>query len=272
MGDDKVKKRVFSYILFDITHIDKELIGIYFHFLTEKINSYLRSHLDLSSESFFWRRLYHEHRIKRPNEILYPRGDITKKSIIFGLNKIKTKYSETILCLDCGCGPTSQFFTNDFIDRSDIKIITVDPLSEVYKELHRKYKTGYDLVCIPGYGECLDELFPKGFFHLVYSQNAIDHSQDPKKFLEMLNYVLKPNGYLILHGFIKEGSAANWLGLHKWDIETTEGHLLLSNRNGQIKKLNLTRQLNLKVHCKSIDGQKIGDRYTIIYEKIEVAP
>lgn len=242
---------------------------VYFHYLTDKIISYLKSYPDLSSESFFWRRKYHEHRINRPNEIPYPRGNITKRSITYALNEIKKKYSETILCLDCGCGPSSQFFTNDFIKRSDIKIITVDPLADVYKELDRKYQTGYDLVCIPGYGERLDELFPEDFFHLVYSQNAIDHSQNPKKVIEMLYYVLKPNGYLILHGFIKEGSAANWLGLHKWDIETRDGHLLLSNRNGQIKKLNLTSQLNLKVHCKSIEGQKIGDRYTIIYEKIE---
>lgn len=269
MGDENIEKRVIGFLIFDISHIDKELMRIYFLFLIDKINSYLKSRPDLSSESFFWRRLFHERSIKYPNKSFYEKSHKTRKSIVYGLDQIKKEFHETILCLDVGCGPASQFFTNDINQNTDLKVLTVDPLSAVYKELHEKYRTGYELECMMGYGEQLDELFPGGNFHLIYSQNAIDHSQDPQKFLQKLCHILKPGGILILHGFIKEGSAAKWLGLHKWDIETDNGHLLLSNRNGRIKKINITATLNLKVICKKIDGDQIGDKYTIIYKKYE---
>lgn len=69
------------------------------------------------------------------------------------LDALKNRFRETILCLECGCGPTTQFFTKDFENNSTVKIFAGDPLAEVYNGLHKRYNTGYDLECIPGYGE-----------------------------------------------------------------------------------------------------------------------
>jgi len=40
------------------------------------------------------------------------------------------------------------------------------------------------------------ELFDKESFHLVLSQNAIDHSINPKKFVNNISYVTKLNGLI----------------------------------------------------------------------------
>lgn len=269
MGDETVNTRVFGYLLFDLAHVDLEVVRFYSQFIGEKLTCILTSRPDLSSESFFWRRLFHQHHIEHPQEVIFPRVEKTPASIMMALDACKHRFPGTILCLDCGSGPTSQLYTKDIENDSAVKIFTVDPLATVYDDLHKKYNTGYDLVSIPGYGEKLKELFPDDEFHFVYSSNAIDHSQDPKTFIENLYSILKPGGYLYLHGFVNEGSAANWLGLHRWNIEPDGNDLLLSNRDGSINKLNLTSHLNLNVFHKSVYNSNIGeeDIYTVIYEK-----
>jgi 2-polyprenyl-3-methyl-5-hydroxy-6-metoxy-1,4-benzoquinol methylase len=69
----------------------------------------------------------------------------------------------------------------------------------------------YDIKCSDEYGENLTTLFPKSSLHLIYSQNAIDHSKRPDIFLANLVEVLKPQGFLVLNGYIKEGSNSGWL-------------------------------------------------------------
>jgi ubiquinone/menaquinone biosynthesis C-methylase UbiE len=186
---------------------------------------------------------------------------------LVSLEKLKIQFDELLYCLDVGCGPTSQFYTNDILKRTDLKIITVDPLAETYKSLNKKYYPDYDIECITGYGEKLSHLFPQDFFHLVYSQNAIDHSQDPQEFIINMYHVLKPGGFLVLHGFIKEGTAAHWFGLHKWDVEVDDNDLLLTNKKRTINRKNLTKELELEVIWKSVDGSEIGNKYTFVYKK-----
>lgn len=269
MGDEKVKERVLGYLLFDLTHIDMEIVRIYSQFLGAHLKNKLRLRPDLSSESFFYRRLSHQRYLEDPKQILFPKADCAPSSIILSLETLKMRFRGQIVCLDCGSGPSSIFYTKDLEGDIRVEIITVDPLAEVYYEIHKRYNTGYDLVCIRGYGEELIELFPTQRFNLVYSSNAIDHSQDPQKIIENLYVILKPGGHLYLHGFIKEGSAANWLGLHKWNIEVSGDDLLLSNRDGSINKINMTENLKLKVFHRWVEGNNIGDMYSIIYEKID---
>lgn len=271
VGDNNLYSRIFNMVLFDIMHPDMDLIAIYFQYLKNKISpKFLKEsgYFDLSSEAFFWERSFHEWHIKDPNNPPCGKRALeTKESISFALECIEKDFRPPYRCIEVGCGPTSQFYTDNLKDRTDVEIITVDPLSETYKNLHLKYNTNYNISCITGYGEKLNELFPEKHFHLVYSQNAIDHSSSPKKFIDNLYHITVTGGYLIIYGFVNEGSAAKWLGLHQWNIEVENGHLLRSNRDKSIFKENMTRHLNMDLVYADVTGSNIGDKYTLIYKK-----
>lgn len=271
MGDKCVINRIVRSLIFDLSHINKNIIDIYINFLKNKLYFKLKTGswmFDLSSEDFFWRRNFYELSISNPDIPPYSmRSNESKKSIQLALAHIKNKFDPPYRCIDIGCGPTSQFFTNDLMNRADLEIITVDPLAETYSYLHNKYKTNYSLKCLTGYGELLTDLFPKNHFHLVYTQNAIDHSKNPEEFLRQLYLILIKGGYLILYGFIKEGTAARWLGLHQWDIEVEKGHLLLTDRNKIINKKNIIISHRLELVFEDVSGTNIGDTYTLIYKK-----
>ncbi len=266
MDDNNINKRILSYILFDITHPTPYLIKTYLHFFKDKISLKIHSTPDLSSESLHWRRFCHQYSIECPDQAIFPQ-ETQKDSILYALKRLRREVQGDIHCLDVGCGPTSQFYTTQIKDDKQVQIISVDPLAEVYKELHRKYETDYDIECVIGYGEKLSELFPEKQFHLVYTQNALDHSQNPIEFFKNCYNVVSDGGYLILHGFIKEGTAAKWLGLHNWDIEVDGEGLLLTDKQKNYNRLNFTKDYDLNLVYKKITGDGIGDMYTFVYKK-----
>ena len=139
-------------------------------------------------------------------------------------------------------------------------------IGEFDHHINKKYCSNYDIECIKGYGEGLSQIFPQNFFHLIYSVNAIDHSQNPQKFINNIHHVLKPGGYLVLQGFIKEGSAAHWFGLHQWDIDIENNDLLLTNKKRTIYRENLTKEI-FNLIWKNVDGCEIGNKYTMVYKK-----
>jgi ubiquinone/menaquinone biosynthesis C-methylase UbiE len=267
MGDDNITKRIISYVFFDIVHPTPYLIKTYLEFFKDKLLSKKNKTPDLSFESLHWKRYYHQCTFTSPDNPMLPREEQTKDSILFTLNRLREEIRGDLHCLDVGCGPTSQFYTDQLKDDDQVQIISVDPLAETYKEIHKRYKTNYDIECITGYGEKLNELFPEEQFHLVYTQNAIDHSQNPIEFFNNCYNVIKSGGYLILHGFIREGSAAKWLGLHKWDIEVHDDDLLLTDKEKKYNRYNITKNYDFTVVYKKITGNNIGDMYTFIYKK-----
>ena len=242
MGESNLIGRIIDSVMFDLTHIDREILYIYYEYICNKTTSLVNNQPDFSSEVFFWKRHYHQYYIKK-GHAPFIRRKKTKESICFSIRHLNKSFTGTLYCLDVGCGPTSQFYTNKLNDYNSIEVVSVDPLAEVYQYLHNRYNTDYNIKCIFGYGEKLTELFPKGYFHLVYSQNALDHSQNPEEFVRAAYEVLKPNGLLVLHGFIKEGTAAHWLGLHNWDITVKGDDLCLSNKNRTIFEKNITGNL-----------------------------
>lgn len=269
MGGGDVIARVKQCLWFDLMHIDRDIVEMYGSYMVDRMKS-IFSRPDLSSEVLHWKRYYHQFSIENPGIPVFPPEPAAKMSIQIALKRAGAAFPAPLYCLDVGCGPTSQFFTKDLQKRTDLKIITVDPLAEIYRQIHRKYGSEYNLVCIPGYGERLHDLFPEGFFHLSYSQNAIDHSQSPEDFIKSLYYVTIPGGYLILHGFIREGTAAHWLGLHQWDIDVEGSDLLLSNRNKTIDRRNITGEFDMEPVYRGVDGDDVGSMYTLIYQKPDV--
>jgi len=266
MSEDNVIGRIKQYLWSDLTHIDYDIMKMYGDYMLGRITS-LFSKQDFSSEILYWRRYYHQFQAENPGVPVFTPAPTVTKSISIALERASAAFPAPLYCLDVGCGPISYFFTKDLQSRNDLKIITIDPLAEIYREIHQKYGSEYNLVCIPGYGERLHELFPEGFFHLGYSQNAIDHSQNPEDFIKNLYYVTTPGGYLILHGFTQEGTAAHWLGLHQWDIDVEGNDLVLSNRSKTINKRNMTAALNMDLVYRHVGGGDVGGMYMLVYQK-----
>ena len=271
MSQDSVYRRVLNWIFFDITHIDKEIVGVYARFFQNKLKSYLTSEFDLSSEMWHWERHFHESFIRTGLPPTYCSLLPTcKESIQYSINELKKQFSGTLKFIEVGCGPNSQFNSNSILNDSKIEVITVDPLADTYTELHKMYQSEHKIPCLKGYGESLDQMFPESSFHLVYTQNAIDHSQNPCKFINNLYKILKPNCFLILHGFIKEGTAAHWLGLHQWDIFVENDDLILTNKTKSIHEV-LTKKFSTELINKNVTGNEVGSMYTMIYKKKSVA-
>jgi len=257
--------KIFKYLIYDFSHIDIILIRIYLRFLKNKFLMLFKP--DFASEMLVWERYFHHTKKYKT----FKRNRKTKNSILFAVYELEKKVNQ-IYCLDVGPGPISQFFAEFFKNKDNINIISVDPLAEFYKKIHKKYLNDYDIDCIAGFGETLDKLFPENNFHIVYTQNAIDHSQSPLIFIKNMYYVLKPNGFLILFGLFNEGSNQGWLGLHKWDIIVEGNNLLLSNKNKTYFRYNMLKDLNLKLVFKEISNIYIEGypqkSYTLIYQKI----
>jgi SAM-dependent methyltransferase len=95
------------------------------------------------------------------------------------------------------------------------------------------------------------DYFARGSFDMVYSSNALDHVMSPQKCLENIGLVIRRDGIVCLEGFCREGTNAQWVGLHQHDLVPDKGHLLHFDRRG--KRTNLTE--NLKLNCVY---QKIG--------------
>jgi ubiquinone/menaquinone biosynthesis C-methylase UbiE len=256
--------RLLNEILFDLTHLDYTIVTTYLQFVNGTIKSKITLNQDLSSEIFHWTREFHAYKHRGKPLFGQIKHKKCKESIRYALDCLQKDVTEELRVIEVGCGPTSQFYAED-LARKPLSIITVDPLAKVYRRLHDQYKTGYNIMCIEGYGENLNKLFPEQAFHLVYSQNAIDHSMNPQLFVKNMSRILKVGCFLVLSGFIKEGTKANWLGLHQWDIEVKNGKLLISNRSKSICEKNLTQHLCLQLISGKVESK--SETYTFIYKK-----
>jgi SAM-dependent methyltransferase len=226
--------KMLRMVSFDIRNFDPFLLTTYFDLLRGSIRTRVSKEANFSSERFFWTRFFHE-RKKRFGYVMRCKSasvcSPTTEAILSALAKLEKSFPAPLLLIDVGAGPFSAFNIDSLVNRSDLKIVTVDPLADFYKELHRKFQTNYASNLVKGYGEALDEHFEKDRFHLAITENALDHAMNPKLFIRKLFDIVKPGGYLILTGYVNNGSIEKWQGLHKWDIEVMNGELILSNQS-----------------------------------------
>jgi len=254
---------------FDVRHLDGEKIKMSYRYARDYLRERLCRLPHFSSEVFYWERHYYEARLDRPrSQSLFPPAACCRELIQRIITQLKTEFHEPLQCVDVGCGPQSQLFAKNILDDPKIEVVGVDPLAATYNELHKKYPTGYRFACIPGYGETLVDLFHPETFHLVCSQNAIDHSQSPDRFVHNLFMILKPGGYLILRGFTKTGTYEGWRGLHQWDIELANGELLMTNRTRSIQEKNLTAPYNKEIYYVDASPRDLShEGYEVVYKK-----
>ncbi len=257
-------RRQFEDLIFDVQNLDGRILGIYSEFLVGKIRSTIGSEPDFASEIFFWKRFL------RKGEIVGRRIEAARlqdvnETVISCYEELVDVFGGALNLLDIGCGPFSRFFIKELIEDPLVTISAVDPLADVYTELHEQHNTGYGIDCVQGFGENLSDIFPDGHFHMAYSKNALDHSQDPGRFVEEATKVLKPGGLLMLQGYVKEGTRSRWTGLHKWNIDIEGDDMTITNKKG--RTWNITRGLPLEAVDVSATGVKAGDRFTTVYRK-----
>lgn len=261
-------KRIINDMWFDISHPSYENFNYYSNFLYNLVRARITNSPDYSSEIFFWQQAYYRYYVsgKYPSwwDMSLTKNRYSKEMIdILGI--LSKDFDEKLKLVDVGSGPVTSYF--DKIDITAWEIVAVDPLAKLYNRLNKKYNAEYTIQCTKGTGEQIDEIFDRNSFHLVLSQNAIDHSLIPQKFINNLVYICKPGGFIYLSGFIKEGTAANWLGLHKHDLYIIDNNLFWTNWNNTANNINITENLGIALFYKEVNGNKPGDKFKLIYRK-----
>jgi len=139
--------------------------------------------------------------------------------------------------LDVGAGPMTV--VNKKCDISKIEITAIDSLAEEYNKLLKENNIMPIVKTEKCDGENISSKYSENTFDIVYSRNAIDHSYNPLKVIFEMIKVVKRGGFVIVQSFEKEGSHANWRGLHKWNFYIKNSFLLdkkilyLSGQSGE---------------------------------------
>lgn len=258
---ESVAARLASTLLFDLRHPSIRLAKMYLRFL---VNIARRERL--SSEVLFWEHEYYRYATARRHpwwwHLEYSAD--ADKELVNALDMLSKRFSERLRLADIGSGPVTSF--SEKIDTRKWDIVSVDPLADIYNRLNDEYGVESPR-CVRAFGETLTSVFDRNSFHLVLSQNAIDHSESPCDFASEMVSITKPGGLVCFYGFIKKGTADIWLGLHKWDIELVGNDLLVSNKDRSIFRQVITDRTRLEPFCLKLEGNNPDDKYVAIYEK-----
>ena len=156
--------------------------------------------------------------------------------------------------LELGSGPVSILASG--VEEGLFTVVAIDPLAGAYRHLFDMYGLSYPIQPVKGRGETIANQFTAGEFDLVYSSNTLDHCVSPGQCMEQMYKVLRQGGFLMLEGFVKEGSQGNWLGLHQHDLFIEEGCLIHVDRRG--RRTNLTASKSLT--CVTERTEKFANR------------
>ena len=137
---------------------------------------------------------------------------------------------------DFGCGPVSVVGIRD--KTYEIDILGVDPLIDEYntilkeKNLTRPHDTRLM--------ECEDAHFlGADKFDIVFTRNAIDHSERPDEILMSGKHVCKPNGLFHIRIYECEGEFQNYKGIHQWNF-------FVENNNVSVESPTYRRKFTVK--------------------------
>lgn len=251
-------------------HPSPDIFQIYLRFGKNLLDSKIsRKEVDYSTEQFYWERIYYKYNKLKKHPYCWDselNRTVYSNEMTQILDILSEDFAEDLKLADIGSGPISSFIYK--INICKYSITTVDPLAKIYNYINFKYNPTYPLKCIEGTGEQLTELFSGKNYHLVLTQNAIDHSIHPLNFMNNLFYILKPKGFLYLCGYIDVGKETNWIGLHQHNISIDGDDLIWSNRSGTVKGCNITGHLDMSLFSKDVSKTEDGAQlYIMIYKK-----
>ncbi|HEX3600289.1 MAG TPA: class I SAM-dependent methyltransferase, partial [Lacipirellulaceae bacterium] len=150
--------------------------------------------------------------------------------------------------MDIGCGPVSMLRWGAI--HGEISITGLDPLIEMYTLVLARH--GLDALqrmrCdqeVNGVAEDMETLLKGQKFDLIYTQNALDHTQQPALVVENVSRHLAPNGLFAVQVATREGTRQKWDQLHKTDIYLKNGVVMYARQNAAEQPL-LPKSMRLK--------------------------
>ena len=88
---------------------------------------------------------------------------------------------------------------------------------------------------IAGYAESADL---KGrTFDIVFSMNALDHTQDLPCAIATILRAMRPGGAALISVGTNEGKRQNYSGLHKYDISAQGDEIVFGTKDGDVRRL-----------------------------------
>ena len=152
--------------------------------------------------------------------------------------------------MDIGCGPISNLRWGALC--GDMIITGVDPLIEMYAVILARH--GYDKLphirCdteISAFAENLDEVVPDAAYDMIYTNNALDHTQEPERVVNNFGRKLVPGGRVYLSVNTREGTRENWNQLHKTNIYLNDDNILVYHHQHSAEKPLLSPTSNLRL-------------------------
>lgn len=211
-------------------------IGEIFLYLFERklkirlpISNKLRWNINTKSEIRFWDKCIRTNGMIWPEEYQqrFDKNLLLQEEIV----KLLPDYIK-ISILDVGAGPFT--YIGKVYNNFNINITAVDPLSDEYDKLLKKYSISPIVRTQKLEAEKLTTRFKENTFDLVFARNSIDHSYFPEiSVLEMIK-VVKRNCYVLLLHRPNEAKQENWQGLHQWNFSNENDDFIISSKKYRI--------------------------------------
>jgi len=143
-------------------------------------------------------------------------------------------FGRPLKVMDIGCGPVSVLRWGAIHD--EISITGLDPIIDLYAIVLARH--GLDALpkirCdheVHGFAEEMEQLLPDNDFDVIYTQNALDHTQQPGLVVENISRKLAPHGLFAFQVATREGTRQKWDQLHKTDIYLSKGQLMYARQH-----------------------------------------
>lgn len=145
------------------------------------------------------------------------------------------------IVMDIGCGLVSKF-GEELENGGKVRLVPVDALAHYYNILNGRMRDslGKNTSCRFGLFEFLGNIFGGNYADYIIIDNALDHCIDPWRSLVECLYVLKTDGRMYLNHRRAEAVYEGWTGLHKWNVDCSDGKLLIWNKENAV---NVTERL-----------------------------
>ena len=188
------------------------------------------------------------------------------------IDGLRERFGPMLRALDVGCGPASLLALGHL--RGTFDLTGVDPLADFYRAALAEQDRAPVGALRTGFGEGLTAMFPRESFHLVFTCNALDHTQSPRRVLSEMCALTAPGGTLVVQGFVREGSANHFHGLHQNDLYMlSDGRLMCRKRVWPLRRggwaVAISDSLPLSVVFQTPPSTEIKSALRVIYRKLD---
>lgn len=162
---------------------------------------------------------------------------------------------ENVKILDVGAGPLT-ILGKEYKGRK-LSIIAIDPLADQYDKLLDKYQIQPFVRTQKLEAEKLKESFKENTFDLVFANNSIDHTYNPKLAIINMLYVVKHNSYILLEHAINEAEKEDYSGFHQWNFSVDENSNFIISSKGQRLNINKEYKELCSTDCEVMNGSTL---------------